>query len=537
MLTESFLAATLTTKKVSSQLSSNLKDVGICLHEVQPQSALRHGYKKSSVNRNCLAISESHIFAAQADKAVINVYSREKGNQEATVPFPERTHSLAYVDGIGILVIGTEGGKLILWETATGRLITSSASHLQAVTSLCITENLSLILSASSDSAVHVWSLQGLISFSQPSSSYTHNNTKSPIRTFSGHRNPITALSSGHSRSHTGFAVSCSQDQTCYVWSIQDCQILQTYLLPSSPLCLSVDIADRAIFAGYQDGSVQKIDLYKQSTREHSNSLYNDSSPAAIQLTEKECWPASATASDPTICVTLSYDGTVLLSGHESGKVVSWDVGKGRLRNQVLDLGQPVTNVNMLRPEGLPIDSPAFQIKTIIKPRLDLSTYTGDGTSGIPPGYAFHARLASSKHAIRSKQQEEIQDLLNCKFFPEDVVDEALYELRGGSAFTSSSVQPSEKDLPKVDQLQKDVAELNSHLDILRDAIGKSRVRRMKRIEKREKFVRQKREAIQKAGKGKKGDAVRAEWEKKEQALDQESDEEELAQEVYGDLP
>lgn len=536
MLSESFIAATLTESKASSQLPSNLKDVGICLHEVQPQSALRHGYKKSSVKSNCLAISEYHIFAAQADKAVINVYSREKGNQEATVPFPERIHSLAYIEGTGILVIGTEGGKLILWETATGRLTTSSASHLQAVTSLCITENLSLILSASSDSAVHIWSLQSLITFSQPSNSYSHSTSKSPIKTFSGHRNPVTAIACGHSRSHTAFAVSCSRDQTCYIWSIQDCQILQTYLLPSTPLCFSVDIADRAVFAGYEDGTIQTIDLYKQSTRDTGESLYNGNSRAAVQFTEKECWPASTTASDPTNCMTLSYDGTMLISGHKSGKVMSWDVTKGRLRNQVINLGQPVTNIDMMRPIGLPIDAPNLQIKSIVKPRLDLGTYTGDGSSDMPPGYAFHAKITPPISMIRHQQQEVFQNMLNCKFFSEDMVDQALHELRAGNAFTSGTGQLSEKDVPKVEQLEKEVTKLNSDLDILRDAIGKSRERRMKRIEKRENFTKRKREALQQAGKGRKGDAVRAEWEKKEQVLDPDSDDEELAQEVYGDL-
>lgn len=53
---------------------------------------------------------------------MINVYSRERGNQEATVPFPERIRSIAIAggdDGGGIVVIGTEGGSLILWEVGT----------------------------------------------------------------------------------------------------------------------------------------------------------------------------------------------------------------------------------------------------------------------------------------------------------------------------------------------------------------------------------------------------------------------------------
>lgn len=58
------------------------------------------------------------MFAAQSEKAIVHVYSREKGNQEATVPFPERIRSLAVAGGKNgdILVLGTEGGRLILWE-------------------------------------------------------------------------------------------------------------------------------------------------------------------------------------------------------------------------------------------------------------------------------------------------------------------------------------------------------------------------------------------------------------------------------------
>lgn len=67
---------------------------------------------------NGLAVSPTHIFSAQAEKAVVHVYSREKGNQEALVPFPERIRSIAVAGAKygDVLVLGTEGGRLILWE-------------------------------------------------------------------------------------------------------------------------------------------------------------------------------------------------------------------------------------------------------------------------------------------------------------------------------------------------------------------------------------------------------------------------------------
>lgn len=114
MLTESFVASTLNPEKTSNTVAA-----GLHLHELQPLPALKHTFKKSSIHPNCLAVSLTHIFAAQADKAVVHVYSRERNNQEAVVPFPEKIHSIALTgesDGAGTLILGTEGGRVILWE-------------------------------------------------------------------------------------------------------------------------------------------------------------------------------------------------------------------------------------------------------------------------------------------------------------------------------------------------------------------------------------------------------------------------------------
>lgn len=128
MLTESFLVSTRTSGKPQKNALS--KDVGIHLYNLQPITALKLSYKKSSTQPNCLATSTSHVFAAQAEKAVIHVYNRERGNQEAVVPFPEKIRSLVLCgdpDGGGVLALGTEGGGLILWEvmlhSRVGRLV------------------------------------------------------------------------------------------------------------------------------------------------------------------------------------------------------------------------------------------------------------------------------------------------------------------------------------------------------------------------------------------------------------------------------
>lgn len=114
MLTESFFTSTLNPEKPSNSVIP-----GVHLYDFQPLPALKSTFKKSSTNTHCLAVSQSHVFAAQADKAVIHVYNRERHNQEAVVPFPEKIQSIVLAGesgGAGTLVLGTEGGRVILWE-------------------------------------------------------------------------------------------------------------------------------------------------------------------------------------------------------------------------------------------------------------------------------------------------------------------------------------------------------------------------------------------------------------------------------------
>lgn len=116
MLTEQFVAAISASTKPNTGVT---KDAGIFVHEYQPLTAQRHVFKKSAAAPNGLAMSASHIFAAQADKAVVHVYSREKGNQEAIVPFPERIHSIALAAQETVLLLGTESGRILAWEVSS----------------------------------------------------------------------------------------------------------------------------------------------------------------------------------------------------------------------------------------------------------------------------------------------------------------------------------------------------------------------------------------------------------------------------------
>ena len=223
------------------------------------------------------------------------------------------------------------------------------------------------IVSASNDSLIHVWAILDILSIEGPQPTFGSKNDLSPARSFSGHRAPITSLAIGHSHYSSNIAVSTSSDKVLHVWSTTTSEVLHTVLLNSPPQCVALDPADRAVFVGQNDGSVQMLDLQALSMGPRSE--------IAVQATSKSQWklagegpPASAATS-----LTVSYDGTTLLSAHASGRVHAWEVGLGKWKSCVYTHDRPVSNIQMLRPEGLPRFEKLGKAKSneVTKPSFD----------------------------------------------------------------------------------------------------------------------------------------------------------------------
>jgi len=337
------------------------KDVGIYTHSLHPTHTIESAFKKSSTQPNCLAVSSSHIFAAQADKAVVHVYSRERSNQEALISFPERIHSITLLNN-ALLALGTAEGRIILWEVMSGRQVSTPTSHLQAIT--CLSGNSDHIISGSEDSNIYVWSVPTLLSLAS-------SGPREPLRSLSNHRAAITSLAIGHSSSNTNICVSASKDNTAIVWNYHTGELLRTFLLPSTPLCLALDPCDRAVYIGFEDSSVQLVDLFQPKVA--VNSLHdNDQQATPIQIASD---PLSGAPSnlEKVHCLGVSYDGTTLISGHASGKIVQWETGPRKFSGELADLNAPVTNLMMLSP--FPKQYPVKAVN-VSKPKLGEGNHT-----------------------------------------------------------------------------------------------------------------------------------------------------------------
>ncbi|KAJ5124223.1 uncharacterized protein N7515_008048 [Penicillium bovifimosum] len=479
MLSESFVTSTLSSAKSPT---ASLRDVGICVHELQPSSILRSTFKKSSTSTNCLAVSPSHIFTAQADKAVVHVYSREKGNQEGIVPFPERIRSIAVAGGKygDILVLGTEGGRLIVWETCTGRQVATTASHLQPVTSLVVDPTSNFILSGSSDASVHVWSLPGILSFSKPAFSASRQPSNSPIRTFSNHRAAITSLAVGHSNGRHNIVVSTAKDNTAIAWDYHTGRVLRHFLLPLSATSVTLDPVDRAFYVGYEDGSVQSVDFYRGNSTQHPlHDPYAQSTPAQVSMEDRWLPPSAESGSVKTI--SLTYDGTTLLSGHTSGKVLSWNVARRKYISSVADYTHSITNLVMLPPGGIPHPSSDLKRKahTIVKPRHDSGLAApSHAPSAVPAEYMFHTQIITPS-APKLRQPTLFSQALTHSSFPKSMLEEGLAELAafrqpGGAEVThvAPSTTPTTVNSAGAAASDSQVTDLENEVAVLKKKVA-----------------------------------------------------------------
>jgi len=438
MLSESFVAAVSAPPKDPSTNTTLLKDAGVFVHSFQPQPALRSTFKKSISPANCVAVSETHIYTAQLGKALVHVYGREKGKQEATVPFPERIHSIALAAEDTVLALGTENGSIYLWETCTGRQISTPQSHLQAVTALAVDSNSNYLLSGSADSNVLVWSLLDLLAF-PPISSTVQGDVQSPRHTLSSHRDAITSLVTGHSSSSVNIAVSASKDGTAAVWNYQSGELLRTILLSSVPLCLALDPADRGFYTGYEDGSVQLVDFYSTTTVSSVQDPTLSATP--VQPPSSSRWTPPSATTGSALSLSLSYDGTTLLSGHASGKILSWDVAAGRFHSQLAEYGgSPITSVKVLPPTGFPNQRlPRRKVVNIMKPRPHEAFSTPSG-GRLTAGYKFTTQFPSklttpslSSSSLVQNEPSSFDRMLDHVGFPVDFLNDSLAEFLSDS--------------------------------------------------------------------------------------------------------
>ncbi|KAF2224499.1 WD40-repeat-containing domain protein [Elsinoe ampelina] len=443
MLTESLLLSLAT----PSTTTSLPKDASLFHHRLAPQPTLLTTYKKSSTAPHCLAVSRSHIFAAQSDKALVHVYSRDTGALQTTVPFKERITSLALVDDGFTLLCGTESGAVIVWETLSGRTVKTGEAHLGPV-SVLRADGKGFALSASEDGNICVWNLGAVRSWGDVGESLEFAK-RAPVRTLRGHREAVRDVRVGSS-----LAVSVAGDGV-RVWDYKRGTRLMTVLLPEAPRCVVLDICERAVFVGFQDGTVVGVDFFRTDKGENAirNVVWDEEQRnQVVQVSDSQKWPKPGEELGEIMSMGVSYDSTKLITGHASGKIIVWDIPSKSFHAQLTStsLPGPITNIEMLPVQGfVNEEQPVLKIKEVVKPKFgELDSMDGQ----MPANYKLTAHLVgrlpfqrfSAAEEPRS-QQSDFERSLSHPAFPEDILADSIADMASWHQKASSATLPEQQ--------------------------------------------------------------------------------------------
>ncbi|GAO50267.1 WD40 repeat-like protein [Saitoella complicata NRRL Y-17804] len=324
----------------SSQQPPSSSDHFISVHDLHASTHLST-YKSTCSPLHGTTVSPSYLLAAQVDKAILNVYQWNKEACDQRIPLPEKLACIALSPCSTFLAAGSGSGRLFLWELASGNLVWTREAHYAALTSLAWTHSSSHLITASADSAIHVWRTADLLSTSTSSRS----DEIQPVHTLSAHTLAITSLHVGagsHPRLYTA-----SEDGTIRVWELGTGECLTTFVCSGAVTAMTVDPAERAIYAGAPSGSIHLIPLYPSTDAGAVGGLgsIHTLTTSSDVLTGHE---------SPITALSLSFDATLLVSGDNAGQVLCWDLATRQMVRKFKTHKGPVSGLwCILKPPSL----------------------------------------------------------------------------------------------------------------------------------------------------------------------------------------
>ncbi|KAI9264687.1 quinon protein alcohol dehydrogenase-like superfamily [Helicostylum pulchrum] len=280
------------------------------------------------------------IVTAQTDRANLNVYQWQRDQVLHKMNTAEKMVSVASSNQGQYLAAATAGGKVYLWHIPTGHLMRVFEAHYRRITSLAFSNDDSVLLTGSEDAAVNVWLLAHLINPVSAEGYEDITARPAPLYSWSDHTLPVSDIYIGHGSLSGARVCTASSDHTVKLWDLATGQLLTTFLFPKAVSSVIMDPSETTIFAACED-KIYSVDLYK-SRQDQTYKITTTESLGGMSRVEsvgiKSATPSSLESKTPSLgsiftghtgainSLTLSFDGTILISGAEDGNCIVWDV-------------------------------------------------------------------------------------------------------------------------------------------------------------------------------------------------------------------
>ncbi|XP_015668939.2 WD repeat-containing protein 18 [Protobothrops mucrosquamatus] len=329
--------------------SSNSSGSGCCSVWEVGSGASVAGYRGGCcAPRGLTLLGGEHLLGAQLGKACVGAWELQRKDQlQQKIICPGPVTCLTAAPN-GLYILAGIAESIYLWEVSSGNLLAILNRHYQDLSCLAFTDDSSHFLSGAKDCLVIVWSLYSVLQVD-------HGQSPEPRHVWSRHSLPITDLCCGVG-GPLARAATASLDQTAKLWEISSGNLLLSVVFDVSIMSVTLDLAEYHMFCGGLDGSVFQVDLCSWPVQRERGFQ-----------SEQENGKLFKGHRNQVTCLSISTDGSLLLSGSHDETVRLWDIQSKQCLRTVNYKG-PITNAfitlapaNMLNPDSKPrIPLPKF---------------------------------------------------------------------------------------------------------------------------------------------------------------------------------
>lgn len=165
-------------------------------------------------------LSSRHVVSAAYDRT-IKIWDLQKGYCTNTIIFHSNCNALCFSMDGQTICSGHVDGNLRLWDFQTGRLVSEIAAHSSAVTSICLSQSGSIVLTSGRDNLHNLFDM----------------HTLEVCSTFKANGNRVASnWSRSCISSDDNYVAAGSMDGSVYVWSRSRADVVTTLKGDTSPV-------------------------------------------------------------------------------------------------------------------------------------------------------------------------------------------------------------------------------------------------------------------------------------------------------------